>query len=100
MRDLQNSNVVQFLAMLRKDDPKKQLVYYQVIFFSLCVKSAVLTYCRQAGIGTYTSNVIQTPIIAGMSKLVDSMVAWNMPEHIKGLSKSHLRPPTIPGPDM
>ena len=99
MRDLQNSNVVQFLAMLRKDDPKKQLVYYQVIFFSLCVKSAVLTYCRQAGIGTYTSNVIQTPIIAGMSKLVDSMIAWNMPEHIKGLSKSHVQL-TIPGPDM
>ena len=96
MRDLQNSNVVQFLAMLRKDDPKKQLVYYQVIFFSLCVKPAVLTYCRQAGIGTYTSNVLQMPIIAGMSKLVDSMVAWNMPEHIKGLSKSHNQQPTMP----
>ena len=40
---LQNSNVVQFLAMLRKDGPEKQLVYYQVISFDLCVKSAVLT---------------------------------------------------------
>ena len=31
----QNSNVVQFLAMLKKDDPEKQLVYYQVIILSL-----------------------------------------------------------------
>ena len=31
MRHSQNSNVVQFLAMLRKDDPTTQLVYYQVI---------------------------------------------------------------------
>ena len=43
MRDLQNSNIVQLLAMMKKDDPKKQLVYYQVIFFSLWVKCAVLT---------------------------------------------------------
>ena len=32
---LQNSNVVQFLSMLKKDDPAKQLVYYQVISFAL-----------------------------------------------------------------
>ena len=31
-RRLQNSNVVQFLAMLKKDDPTEQLVYYQVIY--------------------------------------------------------------------
>jgi len=63
--DQDNSNVVQFLAMLKKDDPNKQLVYYQ------------------AGIGTYTSNVLQTPIVEGMSKLLDQMIAWNLPDHIK-----------------
>jgi hypothetical protein len=31
VRYMQNSNVVQFLAMLKKDDTTKQLVYYQVI---------------------------------------------------------------------
>ena len=41
--DLQNSNVVQFVAMLKKNDPTKQLVYYQVNFLSQCVKSTVLT---------------------------------------------------------
>ena len=43
------------------------------------------SFC-QAGIGTYTSNVLQTPIIQGTSKLLDQMVAWNLAEHIKGLS--------------
>lgn len=63
--DQDNSNVVQFLAMLKKDDPTKQLVYYQ------------------AGIGTYTSDVIKTPIVQGVSKLLDEMVAWNLADHIK-----------------
>ena len=31
-RCLQNSNVVQFLAMLKKDNFEEQLVYYQVIY--------------------------------------------------------------------
>ncbi|KAF9645435.1 hypothetical protein BDM02DRAFT_3101283 [Thelephora ganbajun] len=63
--DQDNSNVVQFLAMLKKDDPTKQLVYYQ------------------AGIGTYTSNVLKTPIVENVSKLLDEMIAWNLAEHIK-----------------
>jgi uncharacterized protein (DUF2235 family) len=64
--DQDNSNVVQFLSMLKKDDPTKQLVYYQ------------------AGIGTYTGNgVLGTPIIQATSKLLDQMIAWNLPEHIK-----------------
>ena len=81
--------------MLKKNDPTKQLVYYQVTFLSQCVKSAVLTWFRQAGVGTYTSNVIKTPIIEATSKLVDAMIAWNMPEHIKGLSTPHVPLPTV-----
>jgi uncharacterized protein (DUF2235 family) len=81
---LQNSNVVQFLAMLKKDDPTEQLVYYQVI--SLRLRTIIPSYCfRQAGIGTYTgNNVLGTPIIQGTSQLLDQMVAWNLPAHIKG----------------
>ena len=56
--------------MLQKDDPAKQLVYYQVLLL-ICVKSAVLTEFRQAGIGTYTSDVLKTPIIERTSKFVD-----------------------------
>ncbi|KAF9786823.1 hypothetical protein BJ322DRAFT_1052259 [Thelephora terrestris] len=64
--DQDNSNVVQFLAMLKKDDPTEQLVYYQ------------------AGIGTYTGNgVLGTPIVQGTSQLLDQMIAWNLPAHIK-----------------
>lgn len=52
--------------MLKKDDPTKQLVYYQ------------------AGIGTYTgNNVLGTPFVQGMSKLLDQMIAWNLPAHIQ-----------------
>ena len=45
------------------------------------------SYCfRQAGIGTYTgNNVLGTPIVQATSKLLDQMIAWNLPEHIKGL---------------
>ena len=41
---------------------------------------------RQAGIGTYTgNNVLGTPIVQAASELLDQMIAWNLPEHIKGL---------------
>ena len=44
----QNSNVVQFLAMLKKDNPENQLVYYQVIHSLSTRKSAVLM-CLSSG---------------------------------------------------
>ena len=31
---MQNSNIVNFFSMLKKDDPKEQLVYYQVLTFA------------------------------------------------------------------
>ena len=40
----------------------------------------------QAGIGTYTSDVIKTPVVESVSKLLDEMIAWNLAEHIKGHS--------------
>jgi len=97
MRHSQNSNVVQFLAMLKKDDPSTQLVYYQVIPLGPHVNPAVLMPSRQAGIGTYTSSVLKTPIIEGTSKLLDQMIAYNLPDHIKGLSfPPHVLPLTMP----
>jgi len=80
--------------MLRKDDPTKQLVYYQVISLSLRVNPAVLMCFRQAGIGTYTSNVLKTPIIERVTKLRNKMFARDLHEHVKGLSVSpHIPPP-------
>ena len=77
--------------MLKKDDPTEQLVYYQVTALTLRVKSAVLTF-GQAGIGTYTSSVLKTPIIESVTKLRDKMVARNLGDHVKGLSF----PPRVP----
>ena len=73
------------MAMLMKDDPTKQLVYYQVTSLSSPVQSILICF-RQPGIGTYTSNVVKTPAIEAMSKLQDQMLACSLSDHIKGLS--------------
>ncbi|KAF8812681.1 hypothetical protein BYT27DRAFT_7182384 [Phlegmacium glaucopus] len=62
--DTDNSNIVEFFGLLKKDDPSVQLVYYQ------------------AGIGTYTIPQIATPMFAKFSKMVDSAIARNLDAHI------------------
>ncbi|KAJ3566808.1 hypothetical protein NP233_g6769 [Leucocoprinus birnbaumii] len=64
--DSDNSNIIELFGILRKDDPDRQLVYYQ------------------AGIGTYTVPQIATPFFAKVSKTLDMMVAWNLDAHIMG----------------
>ncbi|KAH8103592.1 hypothetical protein BXZ70DRAFT_889242 [Cristinia sonorae] len=63
--DSDNSNVVQLVSMLKKDDTTKQLVYYQT------------------GIGTYVDSAFKAPFLSGISEVVDEMLAWNLPNHIK-----------------
>ena len=76
--------------MLRKDDPAQQLVYYQVSSLGqppdILRSHPSFCYYYQAGIGTYTGSVLKTPILEDASKVLDEMVAWNLPDHIKGLS--------------
>ncbi|KAI0347618.1 hypothetical protein BDW22DRAFT_4266 [Trametopsis cervina] len=62
--DTDNSNVIHFFSMLKKDDKSQQMVYYQ------------------AGIGTYTSPRFATPFAAMVSKGLDEMVAWNLHAHV------------------
>ncbi|KAJ7490759.1 hypothetical protein FB451DRAFT_1124330 [Mycena latifolia] len=64
--DSDNSNIVQFFAALPKGDRTKQLVYYQ------------------AGIGTYTTPEIATPIMSKISKFLDEAIAWNLDAHVMG----------------
>ncbi|KAF8630983.1 hypothetical protein AX15_002693 [Amanita polypyramis BW_CC] len=64
--DADNSNIVQFVSMLKKDDKMKQMVYYQ------------------AGVGTYTSPAVATPFMSKVSKLLDEMLAWNINAHVMG----------------
>ena len=77
------------MAMLMKDEPAKQLVYYQVISLSSPVQSILMCF-RQAGIGTYTSNAVKTPVIETAAKLRDQMFARSLSDHIKGPSFSCL----------
>ncbi|KAG6873167.1 hypothetical protein C0995_002016 [Termitomyces sp. Mi166 len=62
--DSDNSNIVEFFTLLKKDDREKQMVYYQ------------------AGIGTYTSPKVATPFAAKISKTFDEMIAWNLSAHV------------------
>ncbi|KAG6873169.1 hypothetical protein C0995_002018 [Termitomyces sp. Mi166 len=62
--DSDNSNVVEFFSMLMKGDKTKQMVYYQ------------------AGIGTYISPRVATPLSAKISKILDGAIAWNLSAHV------------------
>ncbi|THU78087.1 hypothetical protein K435DRAFT_973673 [Dendrothele bispora CBS 962.96] len=64
--DLDNSNIVTFFSMLKKDDRSQQMVYYQ------------------AGIGTYTTPQTATPLKAKISKALDEAIAWNLQAHVMG----------------
>ncbi|KAF8810983.1 hypothetical protein BYT27DRAFT_7134432 [Phlegmacium glaucopus] len=61
---MDNSNIVEFFSLLKKDDPSKQLVYYQT------------------GIGTYTSPQMATPLLAQFCQTVDFAIAWELDDHI------------------
>ncbi|KAI0640161.1 hypothetical protein C8Q77DRAFT_1044697 [Trametes polyzona] len=62
--DTDNSNVVKFFSLLKKDDRREQMVYYQT------------------GIGTYTTPQLTTTVGRAVSKTLDEMVAWNLDAHV------------------
>ncbi|RPD64672.1 hypothetical protein L226DRAFT_528953 [Lentinus tigrinus ALCF2SS1-7] len=62
--DSDNSNVVKFFSMLKRDDRREQMVYYQT------------------GIGTYTSPQLVTAVGQAVSKTLDEAVAWNLDTHV------------------
>ncbi|KAM5539952.1 hypothetical protein V8D89_006455 [Ganoderma adspersum] len=64
--DSDNSNVVKFFSLLKRDDRHEQMVYYQT------------------GIGTYTSPQLVTSAGQAVSKTLDEMVAWNLDAHVMG----------------
>ncbi|KAG9308955.1 hypothetical protein JVU11DRAFT_11257 [Chiua virens] len=64
--DTDNSNIIQFFSMLKKDDPNQQMVYYQ------------------AGIGTYTIPQIATPGWTKIMKTLDMMIGSSLNAHVMG----------------
>ncbi|KZP04656.1 hypothetical protein FIBSPDRAFT_923299 [Athelia psychrophila] len=64
--DSDNSNIVEFFSMLKREDVTQQLVYYQ------------------AGIGTYTIPEIASSIGASFQKLLDMMIGIHLDAHIMG----------------
>ncbi|KAF7293119.1 Zn(2)-C6 fungal-type domain-containing protein [Mycena kentingensis (nom. inval.)] len=64
--DDDNSNVVNFFSMLKKDDPSQQLVYYQ------------------AGIGTYNIPQVARPWLAKVHRTIDAMLGYHLNSHVMG----------------
>jgi uncharacterized protein (DUF2235 family) len=64
--DADNSNIVQFVSLLKKNDPNEQMVYYQ------------------SGIGTYTACSSIIPQWSSYQKMLDIMFAWNLRAHVMG----------------
>ncbi|KAG5644332.1 hypothetical protein DXG03_008691 [Asterophora parasitica] len=62
--DDDNSNIVQLVSLLKKNDRSKQMVYYQT------------------GIGTYTSPQVVSPFMSKVWKTLDVMVAWSLDAHV------------------
>ncbi|KAF5379647.1 hypothetical protein D9757_009235 [Collybiopsis confluens] len=58
--DADNSSVIEFFRLLKKDDRTQQM----------------------AGIGTYTAPQVATPLVAKFSKAVDDAIAWNLHAHV------------------
>ncbi|CAE6463378.1 unnamed protein product [Rhizoctonia solani] len=65
-----NTNVVKMFELLKKDDPGRQMVYYQT------------------GIGTYTSPAWTDAITQKVATTLDRGVAWYLYQHV-GLLPSH-----------
>ncbi|CAE6409073.1 unnamed protein product [Rhizoctonia solani] len=63
--DQDNSNIVQFFQLLKKDDRNKQMVYYQ------------------AGLGTSSKHFI-TPVAIAISKAFDMAIAHGLSDHVTG----------------
>ncbi|KDQ20917.1 hypothetical protein BOTBODRAFT_26928 [Botryobasidium botryosum FD-172 SS1] len=62
----QNTNVVKFFELLKKNDKSKQMVYYQ------------------PGIGTYLDPHMWSPLLLSLAKMADLAVAWYLDAHIMG----------------
>lgn len=62
--DSDNTNIVNFFALLRKDDRESQLCYYQ------------------AGIGTFYPPGVVSPMFQWIAKLADQALAWYLDQHV------------------
>ncbi|KAF8595457.1 hypothetical protein BDV93DRAFT_548796 [Ceratobasidium sp. AG-I] len=60
----QNTNVVKLVDLLKKDDPERQMVYYQT------------------GVGTYVSPGLANSISEGVAKYLDKGLAWYLYQHV------------------
>ncbi|KAF8907396.1 hypothetical protein CPB85DRAFT_1254318 [Mucidula mucida] len=70
--DEQNTNVVKFFSLLKKDNDQ-QLCYYQHVHDH-----------RQAGIGTFFAPGVVSPLLEWFAKVADEAIAWYLDAHVMG----------------
>lgn len=76
-----------FFSILKKDVPKKQLVYYQVgisHFSSGFIQRTNNYLTFKTGIGTYTIPQIAQPMMAKLHQIMDTMVGKSLNVHVMG----------------
>ena len=99
--DADNSNIVQLVTMLKKDDKTKQMVYYQVrisflrgphsdsLFigwhWDVCLTgSSYAVYVQGVQSESFPFR-FQCNLSRGRNKTLDEMLAWNLDAHVMGM---------------
>ncbi|KAF9465244.1 hypothetical protein BDZ94DRAFT_1234674 [Collybia nuda] len=80
--DGDNTNIVKFLALLKKDDFNEQISYYQVVSSVSPYYINKLTPIIQPGIGTWFNPGVVSPIFQWCAKILDEAFAWYMDAHV------------------
>jgi len=73
----QNSNIVEFVGLLRKDDPSKQMVYYHVCHTLHTLKAKAVTTISHDSRASGRSLRLSTPTGALVPMLARSIGSYN-----------------------
>lgn len=80
--DTTNTNIIRIFDLLKKDDPDKQLVYYQPgVRLAMHSSPPTLTTVIPQ-IGTYQQPGMWMPLVIALSKLADQAFAWFLDSHV------------------
>ncbi|KAJ3754777.1 hypothetical protein EV360DRAFT_96434 [Lentinula raphanica] len=72
--DSENTNVVKFFALLKKDNCDDQLCYYQIVNFGLCGLAD--------STGTFFAPGVVSPLFQWCAKILDEAFAWYLNAHV------------------
>ncbi|KAF8598514.1 hypothetical protein BDV93DRAFT_547351 [Ceratobasidium sp. AG-I] len=77
-----NTNVVKFVELLKKTDPGRQMVYYQVTSNLGVIVQLVLDKFLKTGVGTYSPPGMLTTLGLKIAEKADEMAAWYLYQQV------------------